>query len=62
VQLGGNSTYFGKKVEKPTMGDAIREITASDILATNRLMLTGAGLFVVLMLVSRLIVVGIAGG
>lgn len=39
VRLGGNSIYFGQVVVKPTIGDARRQIAASHILATNRLML-----------------------
>ncbi len=38
VQLGGTNTYFGEKVYKPTIGDALREIENEDILRTNKLM------------------------
>lgn len=38
VQLGGSSYYFGKLVEKPTIGDALRKIEAKDIVIANRLM------------------------
>lgn len=31
VQLGGTNTYFGQKVEKPTMGDAERALESLDI-------------------------------
>ena len=38
VQLGGTHTYFGKRVEKPTIGDDDRPVVAKDILRTNRLL------------------------
>lgn len=38
VQLAGSNYYFGKLVEKPTIGDDIREIEAEDIVRTNKLM------------------------
>lgn len=38
VQLGGSHEYFGKTIEKPTIGDADRSIRRSDILLTNKLM------------------------
>jgi adenosylcobinamide-phosphate synthase len=44
VQLGGPSIYFGRKVEKPTIGDATRPIEPMDILRSNRLVLLGATL------------------
>jgi adenosylcobinamide-phosphate synthase len=31
VQLGGSSSYFGKNMEKPTLGDALRPLTVSCI-------------------------------
>ncbi len=53
VQLGGISNYFGKAVEKPFIGDSGRAIEARDILQTNRLMLLGSFLFLLLMLLVR---------
>ena len=38
VQLGGSHGYFGKIIEKPTIGDADRPLKRGDILLTNRLM------------------------
>ncbi|MCD8050243.1 MAG: adenosylcobinamide-phosphate synthase CbiB [Clostridiales bacterium] len=38
LQLGGNSFYFGKLVEKPTIGDDLRLIQPEDIRRANRLM------------------------
>lgn len=37
VRLAGDARYFGKKVEKPYIGDALREIEAEDIVRANRL-------------------------
>lgn len=42
IQLAGNASYFGKIVEKPTIGDPDREIRTDDIIRTNRLMTTSA--------------------
>lgn len=38
VRLGGTNVYFGKKVEKPTIGDAVKEPEAEDISRSNRLL------------------------
>lgn len=38
IQLGGTHTYFGKPVEKDTIGDNDRSVTPEDIRKTNRLM------------------------
>lgn len=38
IRLGGASSYFGKIVEKPTIGDASREIRGEDIRNSVRLM------------------------
>lgn len=40
LQLAGNATYFGKLYEKPTIGDANREIEIDDIKRANLLMIT----------------------
>lgn len=53
IQLGGVSDYFGKAVSKPLIGQSNREIVARDILLTNRLMLLGSLLFLLLMLLLR---------
>lgn len=45
VQLGGNSSYFGEIVSKPTMGDANGKIRASHLGSTVRLMLLTSALF-----------------
>ncbi|MGI5893275.1 MAG: adenosylcobinamide-phosphate synthase CbiB [Candidatus Merdivicinus sp.] len=38
VQLAGNAYYFGKLVEKPTIGDPLRAVERADIRRANRLM------------------------
>ncbi|MDP4183131.1 MAG: adenosylcobinamide-phosphate synthase CbiB [Bacillota bacterium] len=38
VRIGGNNIYFGKVVEKPTIGDGDRELEGLDIPRTIRLM------------------------
>lgn len=38
VRLAGSSYYFGKLVEKPTIGDPDREVEPADILRANRIM------------------------
>jgi adenosylcobinamide-phosphate synthase len=38
VRLGGSNVYFGKLVEKPTIGDAVRELNVSDIKDTIKIM------------------------
>jgi len=38
IQLGGDSTYFGKLVHKPLIGDRRRKIDADDIALSNHLM------------------------
>jgi adenosylcobinamide-phosphate synthase len=38
IQLGGTHDYFGKPVEKPTIGDDDRPVETEDIKRTNRLL------------------------
>ncbi|ERI94461.1 cobalamin biosynthesis protein CobD [Clostridiales bacterium oral taxon 876 str. F0540] len=47
VQLGGNNIYFGKLVEKPTMGDKVRELEREDIVYVNNIMFLTEFLFIV---------------
>jgi adenosylcobinamide-phosphate synthase len=56
VVLGGASVYSGQIVVKPTMGERLREIVDTDILVTNKLMLVGSGLVVLVLLLVRRIV------
>lgn len=44
IRLAGDASYFGKKVSKPYIGDALREIEAKDIIRANRLMSATAAL------------------
>ena len=56
IQLGGAHEYFGKIIEKPTIGDADRKIKRSDILLTNKLMYTTAFLALVPLVLIGLLV------
>ena len=38
MQLAGDTSYFGKLVRKPTIGDRLRPIEPRDILRANRLL------------------------
>jgi adenosylcobinamide-phosphate synthase len=38
VQLGGTTSYFGKLVDKPTIGDPLRKLEKEDILRSIRIM------------------------
>lgn len=38
IQLGGTHDYFGKPVEKPTIGDDLRPVEPEDIKRTNQLL------------------------
>ena len=49
IQLAGPAVYFGKLVEKPTIGDRDRATTAEDIRLANRLMY-GTSVLAVLLL------------
>ena len=59
VQLGGKSSYSGKVVMKPLLGDPGQEIEDLDILRSNRLMLLGSILCLMLMLVLRMTLLNI---
>ena len=48
IQLGGTHNYFGKPVEKPTIGDADRPAERADIRRANRLLYTSSSLMMVL--------------
>jgi adenosylcobinamide-phosphate synthase len=47
VQLGGTNRYFGAVVEKPTIGDPARELSAASYRGVIRLMYGSAALFLV---------------
>lgn len=44
IQLAGDAFYFGKLYEKPTIGDAVREVEIQDIPRANRLLYVSAAL------------------
>ena len=48
LQLGGTHLYFGKPVEKPTIGDPVRPICRADVRRANDLALMTAVLALVL--------------
>lgn len=48
IRLAGDASYFGKFVNKPTLGDATRAIVYEDILRMNRLAY-GAAVFCLLL-------------
>lgn len=48
IQLAGPASYFGKRLEKPYIGDAVREIEPEDILRTNRIMMAASVVAVIL--------------
>ncbi len=53
VRLGGTASYFGKKMIKPSIGDAHRVLEDQDILKTNNLMLLGSLFFLISLLLMR---------
>lgn len=57
LRLGGPSSYFGSVVEKPYLGDGLREGTPGDIQKANHLMLVGALIFLILMIGFRHLIV-----
>lgn len=56
VRLGGPLLYSGTVVDKPYLGDNTREITADDIKTSNKLVLVGSFLFIMISLFLRRIV------
>ncbi len=56
VRLGGPLLYSGTVVDKPYLGDNTREITADDIKTSNKLVLVGSFLFIMISLFLRGIV------
>ncbi|MEN8135608.1 MAG: adenosylcobinamide-phosphate synthase CbiB [Thermodesulfobacteriota bacterium] len=61
ISLGGSSSYFGKVVHKPTIGEPVMEPEPEHILQTNRILLMVTLLFFLLLLASRLVVLAILG-
>jgi adenosylcobinamide-phosphate synthase len=46
IQLGGSNVYFGKVMEKPTIGDKLRELSKEDIASANKIMFFTEFIFV----------------
>ena len=61
VELAGSAVYFGKLVEKPTMGDATRLIEREDVRRANRLMVLASALSLVVLGGARIALVAAAG-
>lgn len=61
VELAGSAVYFGKLVEKPTMGDATRPIEREDVRRANRLMVLASALSLVVLGGARIVLVAAAG-
>ncbi len=53
VQLAGDAWYFGKRHEKPVIGDKLRKIEAEDIRRAHRLLYGTAVLGVIVLLLLR---------
>lgn len=56
IQLGGRNLYFGKMVEKPTIGDKTRKITPEDILKSHKLLYATVFLTLIIFCVIPLVV------
>ena len=61
LRLAGPAVYFGKELEKPYIGDRVREIEPEDIRRANRLMYAAAMLGVILFAAARLIICRLLG-
>jgi len=55
LRLGGTHEYFGKPVEKPTIGDARRPPAPADIAAVCRMMYMSSGIALLLVLLTALL-------
>ena len=55
IQLGGTHLYFGKPVEKPTIGDEDRPAEEEDIRKVNRLLYVTSGLMMLIAAVTGLL-------
>lgn len=53
IQLGGSSVYFGKKIEKPTIGDCDSQISPHHILKSHKIIIISTIVFLVLTLLLR---------
>ena len=55
IQLGGTHTYFGKPVEKPTIGDADRPAERKDIRRAHGLLYVTSGLMILIAAIGLLV-------
>ncbi|TCW11769.1 adenosylcobinamide-phosphate synthase [Raoultella sp. BIGb0138] len=60
IRLGGPNDYFGERVEKPWIGDAVRDISPDDIPRTIRLMWVASTLALALFMLVRYLLAGVA--
>lgn len=58
IRLGGPNDYFGQRVEKPWIGDALRDVSNDDIPRTLRLMWVASTLALLLFALIRYLFVG----
>ena len=56
VRLAGPASYFGKRVEKPYIGDSFRDIELFDIKRANRLMFAAEFILVVLVILLYILI------
>lgn len=56
IQLGGANYYFGKIVEKPVIGDKIKEIEINDVKKTAEILYLSAVMGVILMVIIKFII------
>lgn len=61
LALGGSSTYGGKVVEKPVIGDEIKKTDAEDIRKVNRLMFATEDVAVFLFYIFSMIIIWVTG-
>ena len=55
IQLAGDAWYFGKRYEKPIIGDALRPVEIEDIPRANRLLYATAIVSLIIFSVIRLL-------
>lgn len=60
IRLGGPNNYFGQRVEKPWIGDDVRDISVDDIPRTIRLMWVASTLALALFMLARYLLAGAA--
>lgn len=58
IQLGGTHTYFGQVLEKPTIGDPIKEVSYIDVDKTVKVMYMAEFIFLMMMVTMLYLVIG----